>query len=101
VAKGKGRPMAWHSHGRGTMSLRVELINTGSELLLGTVRDAHLSWFGKELFPLGLRINRQMTVPDGAPIRDALLESFGRTDVLIVTGGLGPTTDDISRELAA
>ena len=93
--------MAWHSHGRGTMSLRVELINTGSELLLGTVRDAHLSWFGKELFPLGLRINRQMTVPDGAPIRDALLESFGRTDVLIVTGGLGPTTDDISRELAA
>jgi len=93
--------MAWHRHGGRTMSLRVELLNTGSELLLGTVRDAHLSWFGKELFPLGVRISRQTTVPDGSPIRDAFLESFPRTDVLIVTGGLGPTTDDITRELAA
>jgi len=93
--------MAWHRHGGRTMSLCVELLNTGSELLLGTVRDAHLSWFGKELFPLGLRISRQTTVPDGSPIRDAFLESFPRTDVLIVTGGLGPTTDDITRELAA
>lgn len=80
---------------------RVELLNTGSELLLGNVRDAHLSWFGKELFPLGVRISRQTTVPDGAPIRDALMESFSRADVLIVTGGLGPTTDDITRELVA
>ena len=81
--------------------LRIELINTGSELLLGEVRDLHLSWFGKELFPLGLRIARQATVPDGRIIRDALLESFPRADVLIVTGGLGPTTDDITRELIA
>ena len=83
------------------LPLRVELLNTGSELLLGSVRDAHLSWFGRELFPLGLRIARQTTVPDGAPIRDALLEAFARTDVIIVTGGLGPTTDDITRELVA
>lgn len=81
--------------------MRVELINTGSELLLGNVRDAHLSWFGRELFPLGLRIGRQGTVPDGSPIRDLLLEAFGRSDVVIVTGGLGPTTDDITRELVA
>ena len=83
------------------MSLRVELLNTGSELLLGNVRDAHLSWFGQQLFPIGLRISRQTTVPDGAPIRDALLEAFSRTDVIIVTGGLGPTSDDITRELVA
>ncbi len=81
--------------------LRIELLNTGSELLLGTVRDAHLSWFGKELFPLGLRISRQGTVPDGLPIRELLLEAFGRSDIVIVTGGLGPTTDDITREIAA
>ena len=81
--------------------LRVELLNTGSELLLGSVKDAHLSWFGRELFPLGVRISRQTTVPDGAVIRDALMESFSRADVLIVTGGLGPTTDDITRELVA
>ena len=81
--------------------LRIELLNTGSELLLGTVRDAHLSWFGKQLFPLGLRISRQGTVPDGLPIRELLLEAFGRSDIVIVTGGLGPTTDDITREIAA
>ncbi len=80
---------------------RIELLNTGSELLLGNVRDLHLSWFGKELFPFGLRISRQMTVPDGALIRDALVEAFPRTEILIITGGLGPTTDDMTRELVA
>jgi nicotinamide-nucleotide amidase len=79
----------------------VEILNTGSELLLGNVRDAHLSWFGKELFPLGLRISRQTTVPDGTPIKDALLESFARSGIVIVTGGLGPTTDDITRDIVA
>jgi nicotinamide-nucleotide amidase len=81
--------------------MRIELINTGSELLLGTVRDAHLAWLAGELFPLDFRIARQTTVPDGEPIRDALLEAFGRSDLVIVSGGLGPTTDDITREVAA
>ena len=93
--------MARYRDGGRAVSLRVELLNTGSELLLGNVRDAHLSWFGQQLFPIGLRISRQTTVPDGAPIRDALLEAFPRADVIIVTGGLGPTTDDITRELVA
>ena len=101
MAKGDGGSLARYRDWSRTMSLRIEVLNTGSELLLGSVRDAHLSWFGKELFPLGLRIARQTTVPDGAPIRDALLEAFARTDVIIVTGGLGPTTDDITRELVA
>jgi nicotinamide-nucleotide amidase len=81
--------------------MRIELLNTGSELLLGTVRDAHLQWLAQEIFPLGLRISRQGTVPDGSPIRDLLQEASGRSDLLIVTGGLGPTTDDITREIAA
>jgi len=80
---------------------RVELINTGSELLLGNVRDAHLEWFGKELIGIGLRISRQTTVPDGSDILSALREAFKRCDVILVTGGLGPTTDDITRELAS
>lgn len=102
MAEGNDRPLARHrDRGRVMSALRVELLNTGSELLLGNVQDAHLSWFGKELFPLGLRIGRQGTVPDGSPIRDALLEAFPRTDILIVTGGLGPTTDDITRETVA
>jgi nicotinamide-nucleotide amidase len=80
---------------------RIELLNTGNELLLGSVRDSHLSWFGRELFPLGLRVTRQSTVPDGVEIREALLDAFGRCDVLLVTGGLGPTTDDLTREMVS
>jgi nicotinamide-nucleotide amidase len=79
----------------------VEVVNTGTELLLGEVVNTHVGWFGKQLFPLGLRISRQTTVPDGGAIRDALEESLGRADVVLVTGGLGPTTDDITREAVA
>lgn len=50
---------------------------------------------------MGLRVQRQMTVPDGDAIRDAMRESVMRCDALIVTGGLGPTSDDITREATA
>ncbi|MCK9588843.1 MAG: molybdopterin-binding protein, partial [Terrimicrobiaceae bacterium] len=79
----------------------VEVLNTGTELLLGEVVNTHAAWFGKQLFPLGLRISRQTTVPDGEAIREALSECFGRADIVLVTGGLGPTTDDITRESVA
>ena len=79
----------------------VEILNTGTELLLGEVVNTHAAWIGKQLFPLGLRISRQTTVPDGGPIRDALIESFRRANIVLMTGGLGPTTDDISREIVA
>jgi len=79
----------------------VEVLNTGTELLLGEVVNTHLTWMAKRIFPLGLRISRQTTVPDGSAIRDAVLETFNRADVLFVTGGLGPTTDDITREVVA
>jgi nicotinamide-nucleotide amidase len=79
----------------------VEVINTGSELLLGRSVNTHLAFLGRELFTLGLRIERQMTVPDGAAIREALAESFARAEIVIVTGGLGPTTDDVTREITA
>jgi len=78
--------------------MTVEILNTGTELLLGEVLNTHAAWFGKQLFPLGLRISRQTTVPDGEAIRQALSETFGRADIVLVTGGLGPTTDDITRE---
>jgi nicotinamide-nucleotide amidase len=81
--------------------VNVEVLNTGTELLLGNVINSHLAWFGQRLFPIGLRISRQTTIPDGAAIRQGLLEAFARCEVLIVTGGLGPTTDDVTREIAA
>lgn len=81
--------------------MRVELINTGSELLLGQVVNTHLKYLAEALWRIGLTIQRQATVPDGPPIREALIESFARSEIVIVTGGLGPTTDDISRDVAA
>jgi nicotinamide-nucleotide amidase len=81
--------------------MRIEILNTGTELLLGNTLNTHAAWFGRELFKLGLRIARQMTVPDGDAIREAMMESVGRADVLIVTGGLGPTSDDLTREITA
>ncbi|MGB8167301.1 MAG: competence/damage-inducible protein A [Chthoniobacteraceae bacterium] len=81
--------------------MRVEVINTGTELLLGNVINTHLKLFAEAIFPLGLRIERQVTVPDGLAIRDALVESFSRAQIVFVTGGLGPTTDDVTREITA
>jgi nicotinamide-nucleotide amidase len=81
--------------------MTVELINSGTELLLGEVINTHASWIAKRVFPLGLRISRQTTVPDGPAIRDAVCETFNRAEIVFVTGGLGPTTDDITREVVA
>ncbi|HWB59243.1 MAG TPA: competence/damage-inducible protein A, partial [Chthoniobacteraceae bacterium] len=76
-------------------------INTGTEILLGNILNTHLQFLARELFPLGLRIERQATVPDGDAIRQALTEAFARAEIVLVTGGLGPTTDDITREITA
>jgi len=77
------------------------LINTGTELLLGDVQDAHLAFIAREIIPLGLRIEERRTVPDSDVIRRTLTELFPHCEILFVTGGLGPTTDDITREMVA
>src|SRR5438874_13676080 len=82
-------------------SMRVALINTGTELLLGDVQDAHLAFIAREIFPVGLRTEERRTVPDTEAIRHTLTELFPRCEILFVTGGLGPTGDDITREMVA
>jgi nicotinamide-nucleotide amidase len=81
--------------------MRVVVLNTGTELLLGDVQDAHLAFIARAILPLGLRINERRTVPDSPAIRDSLSELFRRSEILFVTGGLGPTSDDITREIVA
>ncbi|MDB4257915.1 competence/damage-inducible protein A [bacterium] len=81
--------------------MKIEILNTGSELLLGSTVNTHGTWMGQELAKLGLRVQRQTTVPDGVAIEEALAECISRSDVVLVTGGLGPTSDDITREAAA
>jgi len=81
--------------------MRAGLINTGTELLLGDVQDAHLAFIAREVFPLGLRIEERRTVPDTDAIGRTLPELFPGYEMLFVTGGLGPTSDDITRETVA
>src|SRR5437762_11189671 len=81
--------------------MRTILVNTGTELLLGDVQDAHLAFVAREIFPLGLRIEERRTLPDTEAIRRALGELLSACDILFVTGGLGPTDDDITREMVA
>ena len=81
--------------------MRAMLINTGTELLLGDVQDAHLVFIAREILPLGVRIEERRTVPDSDVIRRTLIELFPHCELLFVTGGLGPTTDDITREMVA
>ncbi|MBC7981254.1 MAG: competence/damage-inducible protein A, partial [Armatimonadetes bacterium] len=81
--------------------VRIEVLNTGTELLLGNTLNTHGGWFGRQLFSMGLRVARQTTVPDGDAIREAFVEMVDRADVLLVTGGLGPTSDDLTREIVA
>jgi len=81
--------------------MHIEIINTGSELLLGTTLNTHGAWLGSELLKCGHRVQRQTTVPDGPAITDTLREAMSRSDLVIVTGGIGPTSDDICREAAA
>jgi nicotinamide-nucleotide amidase len=77
----------------------VELINTGSELMLGRVLNTHQQWLCRRMSDLGAPVSRQVAVPDTAgSIQGAVRESLGRADLVVVTGGLGPTSDDITRD---
>src|SRR5438067_4805919 len=80
----------------------VELINTGSELMLGRVLNTHQQWLCRQLADLGYVVTRQVAVPDTGPaIEQAIGEALSRADLVITTGGLGPTSDDLTRDLVA
>jgi len=82
--------------------MNVELVNTGSELMLGRVLNTHQQWLCRRLADLGHVVTRQMAVADtGDEIQQAVREALGRADLVITTGGLGPTSDDITRERIA
>src|SRR6476469_2757181 len=81
--------------------MRVMLLNTGTELLAGDVQDTHLAFIAREIFSLGLRIEERRTVGDGPVIGETLKDLFSRGKIIFVTGGLGPTSDDITRDVAA
>ncbi|GDY22054.1 putative competence-damage inducible protein [Verrucomicrobiota bacterium] len=82
--------------------VNIELINTGSELMLGRVLNTHQQWLCRQLADRGYVVTRQVAVADtGADIQQAVREALARADLIITTGGLGPTSDDITRDLIA
>jgi len=82
--------------------MQVEIIAVGTELLLGQIVDTNSSWLGAELAAAGLDSFYQTKVGDNPDrIRDVLELALSRSDAVICTGGLGPTQDDITREIIA
>lgn len=81
---------------------RVELLCLGDELLLGIRDNTHLTWLGQQLQLHGLILRHCEEIPDdGDEIAAQFLASWERSDILITTGGLGPTADDRTRETIA
>jgi len=81
---------------------RLEILSLGDELLLGLRDNAHLSYLGRELARKGLYIARDQEIRDNAEeIRKYFLDAWHRADIVITTGGLGPTADDLTREAIA
>jgi len=82
--------------------VNIELINTGTELILGRTLNTHQQWLCRRLGDLGWTVTRQVTVADaGTAIEAAVREALQHADLVITTGGLGPTADDITRERIA
>ena len=79
--------------------MNVEIIVIGDELLIGQVTDTNSGWIARELNHIGWEVTEITTVRDRSrEITDALNSSFGRDDVVLMTGGLGPTKDDITKQ---
>lgn len=82
--------------------LRVEMLCTGDEVLHGQIVDTNAAWLANYLFEQGMPMSSRMTVGDNlSALVAAMTERSLRADVLIVNGGLGPTSDDLSALAAA
>ena len=81
---------------------RAEIITIGTELLLGEIQDTNTHFLARQLRQLGIDLYRVTTIGDNTlRIADMIRESLSRADIIITTGGLGPTIDDPTRNAAA
>ncbi len=82
--------------------MQIEIITIGNELLIGQVIDTNSAWMGEQLNKEGFAINRITSISDSDDeIKRAVTEAHKRVDVVLVTGGLGPTKDDITKTTLA
>ena len=81
------------------MAHTAELVSTGAELLSGRTLNRHAQTLGQVLGPLGFRLVRDTTVPDDIDlIEEAIAGALRRVELVFVSGGLGPTSDDVTRD---
>jgi nicotinamide-nucleotide amidase len=84
------------------MRVQAELVAIGSELLLGQIVDTNTSFIAKRLAEIGVEVVRTATVGDSLErMEDVLREAIRRSPIVITTGGIGPTEDDLTREAIA
>jgi nicotinamide-nucleotide amidase len=82
--------------------LTAELLSIGSELTVGETRDTNAGDLARSLTELGMRVGRLQALPDDlAVVTDAFRTALERADLVVSTGGLGPTPDDLTREALA
>ncbi len=82
--------------------MRTEIINTGTELLTGQTKNSHAVYLAEQLMKQGIRVTKTTVVgDDGELIKSVVREALTVADLLIITGGLGPTADDITKECVA
>ena len=80
--------------------MRAEIITIGDELLIGQVVDTNSAWMAERLNEYGIELYQITSVHDErTAIIKALDEAFGRVDIVLTTGGLGPTKDDITKQV--
>ena len=80
----------------------VEVINTGTELLLGDILNTNFQYLSKALNQKGFDVLYQTTVGDNETrLREVLKIALTRADIIVTTGGLGPTRGDITKEMVA
>src|SRR6476620_7189066 len=82
--------------------LSAEIIAIGSELLTPTKTDTNSLWLTEKLNDIGIEVMLKTIVgDDGARLEETVRDAVKRSDVVLTTGGLGPTEDDITREFTA
>lgn len=82
--------------------MKAEIIAIGTEILLGDIVNSNAQYLGQEMASLGIDMHYQQVVGDNEKrIIHAFDEAYSRSDIVITTGGLGPTEDDLTKEVAA
>lgn len=82
--------------------MEVEIITIGDEILIGQIVDTNSAWIGQQLNDVGIFVHQITSVSDNREhIKKALKEASGRANVVLITGGLGPTKDDITKHTLA